>query len=70
MKKCISGHGQAICQTESVAILVGYSCLFSVATGCPSERCPRRRLVVTGDSARIQEESTESCAWFFHLLGV
>ena len=26
---------------------------------------PRRRLVVTGDSARIQDETTESSAWFF-----
>ena len=31
---------------------------------------PRRRLVVTGDSARIQDESTENSAWFFNVLGV
>ena len=31
---------------------------------------PRRRLVVTGDSARIQNETTESSAWFFKVLGV
>ena len=31
---------------------------------------PRRRLVVTGDSARIQDETTESSAWFFSVLGV
>ena len=31
---------------------------------------PRRRLAVTGDSARIQDETTESSAWFFHVLGV
>ena len=30
----------------------------------------RRRLVVTGDSARIQDETTESSAWFFNVLGV
>ena len=30
---------------------------------------PRRRLVVTGDSARIQDETTENSAWFFNLLG-
>ena len=30
----------------------------------------RRRLVVTGDSARIQYETTESSAWFFNVLGV
>ena len=31
---------------------------------------PRRRLVVTGDSARIHDEITESSAWFFNALGV
>ena len=31
---------------------------------------PRRQLVVTGDSARIQDEITENSAWFFNVLGV
>ena len=31
---------------------------------------PRRRLVVTGDSAGIQDETTENSAWFFKVLGV
>ena len=31
---------------------------------------PRRRLVVTGDSVRIQGETTEISAWFFNVLGV
>ena len=31
---------------------------------------PRRRLVVTGESARIQDETTESFAWFFNVHGV
>ena len=31
---------------------------------------PRRWLVVTGDSARIQDETTENSAWFFDLLCV
>ena len=30
----------------------------------------RRRLVVTGDSARIQDETTEHSVWFFSVLGV
>ena len=30
----------------------------------------RRRLAVTGDSARIQDETTESSTWFFKVLGV
>ena len=29
---------------------------------------PRRQLVVKGDSARIQDETTESLAWFFNVL--
>ena len=29
---------------------------------------PRRRLVVTGDSARIQDETTESSTWLFNVL--
>ena len=31
---------------------------------------PRRRLVVMGDSATIQDKTTESSAWFFNVLGV
>ena len=31
---------------------------------------PRRRLVVTGDNTRIQDETTESSAWSFNVLGV
>ena len=31
---------------------------------------PRLQLVVTGDSARIQDETTENSAWFFNALGV
>ena len=27
---------------------------------------PRRRVVVTGDSTRIQDETTENSAWFFN----
>ena len=31
---------------------------------------PRKRLVVTGDSARIQDETAESSIWFIDVLGV
>ena len=31
---------------------------------------PRRRLVVTRDSARIQDEITENSAWFLNVFGV
>ena len=31
---------------------------------------PRQWLVVTGDSARIQDETSESSAWFYNVLGV
>ena len=63
--------------------VIDYFRLFIVASGCPSEQgsyitvrytipdlsdAPRRLLVVTGDSARIQDETTES--WFFNVLNV
>ena len=31
---------------------------------------PKRRLVLTGDRVRIQDETTESSNWFFNVLGV
>ena len=31
---------------------------------------PRRRLFVTGESGRIQDETTENFAWFSNVLGV
>ena len=56
---------------QFVQVLVGYFHVFIVATGCPSERHPpKRQLVVTGDSARIQDETTENSNWFFNVLGV
>ena len=58
-------------QFSTVKVLVGFFRLFIVATGYPSEqRPPRGQLVVTADSARIQDETTESSAWFFNVLGV
>ena len=51
--------------------LIDYFRLFIVATGCPSERRSQKTwLVVTGDSARIQDKTTESSDWFFSVLGV
>ena len=44
--------------------------LFIIATGCPSEQRPQKTVVITGDSARIQEETTENSAWFFNVLDV
>ena len=44
--------------------------LSTVATGSHVSEVPRIRLVVTGDSARIQDKTTESSAWFFNMLGV
>ena len=55
---------------QKVAFFYCYIRLFIVATGCPSQRRPRRWLAVTGDSARIQDETTENSAWFFNVLGV
>ena len=49
----------------------GYFHLSIVATGCPSERRPQKTVkVITGGSAVIQDETTESFAWFFNVLGV
>ena len=31
---------------------------------------PRRRLVVTGDSARIRDETAESSDWFLNAIGL
>ena len=31
---------------------------------------PRRRIVVTGDIARIQDETPQSSAWFCNMLGI
>ena len=45
--------------------LIGYFRLFIVATDAP-----RRRLVVTRDSSRIQDETTKSSARFYNVLGV
>ena len=45
--------------------MIGYFHLFIVAT-----EAPRRRLVVTGDSARIEEKTTESSTCFFNILGL
>ena len=50
--------------------LIDYFRSFIVATGYHLSNAPRRRLVVTGDSARIQDETTENSAWFFNVLGV
>ena len=30
----------------------------------------RRRFVITWDSVRIQDETTESSAWFFNVIGI
>ena len=44
-------------------------CLLSLPVAHLSD-APRRRLIVAGDSERIQDETTESSAWFFNVLGV
>ena len=49
---------------------VGHFRLFIVATGCPSERRPEKTVSFYGDSARIQDETTENSTWFFNVLGV
>ena len=48
--------------------LVISSYLSSIPVAHLSDIC-RRKLVVTGDSARIQDETTE-ISWFFNMFGV
>ena len=44
--------------------------LFLVITFFPSEQRPQKTVSVYGDCARIQDETTESSAWFLNVLGV
>ena len=43
---------------------------FRLFVDCASERRPQRTVSFTGDGARIQDETTESSAWFLNVLGV
>ena len=47
---------------------IGYFRLFIVASGCPSERRPKKTGSCYGDSAKIQDEPTESYAWSFNVV--
>ena len=67
MLYCLWIDFTAVCPAKR---LVGYFRLLIVATVAHLSDAPRRRLVVTGNSARIQDETTESSAWFFNVLGV
>ena len=51
-------------------MLVGYSVHLSSLPVSHLSNAPKRLLIVSGDSARIQDETTESSAWFFNMLGV
>ena len=54
---------------KSVGWLLNSVHLSSLPAAHLSDAC-RRRLVVTRDSARIQDETAESSVWFFNVLGV
>ena len=49
--------------------LVSFVYLWSLPVAHLSD-APRRRLVVTGNSARIQDETTENSTWFFNMVDV
>ena len=53
-----------------MSTLFGLGISVIVATGCPYDGRPRRRLVVTGDSARIQGETTDISDWFSNVIGI
>ena len=63
-------HGIRCCRAEALSDEI---CLFPFICRCywlPIRETPLgRRLIVTGDSVRIQEKTTESPAWFFNVLG-
>ena len=59
-------HGQV---TKVVVCLFIFVYLSSLPVAHLSD-APRRRLVVPGDSARIQDETTKSSVWFFNVLSV
>ena len=59
---CISAK-----QTEVELIIFIYLSSLPVAHQSDAHR---RRLVVTGDSARIEDGTTENSVWFFNVLGV
>ena len=58
--------------TYNPGLAFGYFRLFIVTTSTVAHLsdAPRRRLVVTGESARIQNKTTENSAWLFNVLGV
>ena len=53
---------QSMMYYTDLPLYVGYFRLFSAATSSPSERRPQKTVSCYGDSARIQDESTESSA--------
>ena len=64
---CVHKNAKRVSQKPFDLIISVYLSLLPVAH---LSDAPRRRLVVTGDSARIQDETTENSAWFFNVLGV
>ena len=61
-------HGITCCRAEALSDAI---CLFPFICRCyrlPIRETPLgRRLVITGDSVRIQDKTTESSAWFFNV---
>ena len=52
--------------TEQAIVISVYLSTLPVAH---LSNAPRRRLVVAGDSASIQDGTTKNSAWFFNVLG-
>ena len=76
VNKCSSDFGSGMFSDQSIILqknYIDYLIIFVYLSSLPVahlSEAPRRRLVVTGDSARIQDETTENSAWFFNVLGV
>ena len=64
---------EPVFSTDVLSIAIGWLVIVIYLSSLPLARLsdsPERRLVVTGDSARIQDKTTENSAWFFNVLGV
>ena len=57
---CVRGWGFTVLSVTVHPEMVGDFRLFIVANGCPSQRRPQNMVSCYGDSARIQDETTEN----------
>ena len=66
MEETINGKGENV----GAAFSLFGSVYLSLLPVAHLSNVPRRQFVITGDSARLQDETTESSALFFNVLGI